>query len=170
MKYFKILLIIGVMLGGIVGGAVEVPSNAASNVFLFQAADESYVYYSNTGYLVYAFAGYGHAVIEKYVLPKGLTTKTVKSINGKTFPGVILKSQDSLGGKKKPIKWQKNWANININKTNELDVNAVFPSGSSGGKYHDYINNTKMDNIFAKAKRTWKSSNEAYINYELIFK
>jgi hypothetical protein len=146
---------------------VEVPSYAASGIIMFFGQDSTHSYYPNTGYLIHTWVGYGHGSIDKYVLPKGLTLKTMKNLKG-TFPGVTIGATDSKSGGK-ITSWQKKWINITINKTNgELNPTNIGPNTNSN--QGTYINNTKMDIIFAKAKRTWKKSNTIEKNYDAIFK
>jgi hypothetical protein len=149
------------------GTAVEIPSYAATSGIVFFGEDSTHRYYPNTGYLIHTWVGYGHGSISKYVLPKGLTLKTIKNLKG-TFPGVSINATDKKSGGKNII-WQKRWENIKINRVDgELNPTNVGPNSSAGTD--NYINNTKMDIIFAKAKRTWKSSNSIEKNFDLIFK
>jgi hypothetical protein len=177
MKYFKILLIIGAILGGIVGMAVEIPSYAVSGVIMFAHNDNRLLYFPDTGNLIGADNGYGSAVICKNLLPEKLTMSTIKKIKG-TFPGSCIKSKDYSYAKKnfkgiKTSNWIKYDSKLSINTVNGYENTKnlyPFPGSPNSSDVEFYLNKIKMVNVYAKAKRVWKSSNSLTKNYELIFK
>jgi hypothetical protein len=164
MKYFKILLIIGVLLGGVVASVVEVPSYAAGSTIIIQRGEEFFYYFPSTGYVVENLCYYGGSVVGKYVLPKNLSLSKLKNLKG-NFPGVHM---NMIGGNEqagKPKKWKKNWVNINMADGFEFNSSSAH---TNRDVLLNYINNTKFDIIYAKGLRTYNSKlstaqNEAYL-------
>jgi hypothetical protein len=163
MKYFNILLIIGVLLGGVVGSVVEVPSYAAGGVISFYLGELPYYYFPNSGYVVANTCYYYSSTIGKYVLPKNLSLSSLKS-SRKKFPGVIMNMTGKNPGPYKTEIWSKRWDTLQMadNLTN-------WSTKSSVSGLVNYLNNNKFDYIYYKAKLTYSKRNTTYKNQELIW-
>jgi hypothetical protein len=163
MKYFKILLIIGVLLGGVVGSVVDVESYAAGSIINFREGEYGdYYYFPSTGYVVTAVCAIYASVVAKYVLPKNLGISKLKNSKS-NYPGVRMQMTGKNLGGYKPSKWKKNWDNINMGQMRDFEtVNSV-------GGLINYINQNKFDVVYAKGLKTYNSRNSSAKNHELLW-
>jgi hypothetical protein len=163
MKYFKILLIIGVLLGGVVGSVVEVPSYAAGSIVKFREGEYGeYYYFPNTGYVVEAVCAIYSSMVSKYVLPKNLGISKLKNSRS-NYPGVIMRMMGKNPASYKPSKWKKNWDNINMG-----DMHSFETVNSVNGLIN-YIHQNKFDVVYAKGLKTYNSRNSTAKNHELLW-
>jgi hypothetical protein len=163
MKYFNILLIIGVLLGGVVGSVVEVPSYAAGSIISFYDGEVPHYYFPSTGYVVANNCYYFSSTIGKYVLPKNLSLSSLKS-SRKKYPGVIMNMVGKNPASYKSEIWTKRWDTIEMSSS----FNNWSTKSSVSGLVN-FINNHKFDYIYYKAKLTYNKKNTTYKNQELIW-
>jgi hypothetical protein len=163
MKYFKILLIIGVLLGGVVGSVVDVESFAAGSIITLSEGEYGeYYYFPNTGYVVTAVCAIDTSLVAKYVLPKNLGISKLK--NSRTnYPGVRMQMNGKNQSGFKPSKWKKNWDNINMGEMHS------FGTTSSVNGLINYINQNKFDVVYAKGLKTYRPSNSTAKNHALLW-
>jgi hypothetical protein len=164
MKYFNILLMIGALLGGIVGAAVEVPSYAASGALFFLNGETPYTYFPKTGNIIADNCYYRSSYIAKYNLPKNLTKSKLNSLKG-DYSGVEMRmvGNDGIGGAK-----AKNWAK-KLDKFKTSDYNMDFNPTNNISGLTNYLNNTKFDLIYQRARLTFRSNNSTAKNHELLW-